>query len=307
MQYPRKQNENSLPQREREREGGGGEETDRLTERDTWTDTDRQGGGGDRERERERRVIQENDSFVLLFQHHLFLIFCVVLLSIFVTKTDIICTLKHVTNAFLIGLLHAVLSAPYLPGLREVLVVGVPDPGMGQEICACFVASDPSLSEEHVRRQVEKDILVGTEDPLSPLPRYYVSFQNFPRTFTGKPLRRGVQEAAARRLKLGWSLPTNFLPSRLRLGRLTKVVLPPLTLSIIERMINHKYSTLVHLQNIQHLHKQCCNWFTVTEICTHLAGNLYGLYCGEADVYFSFSCFGDVFICICCHVISFCI
>ncbi|KAL8575250.1 hypothetical protein ACOMHN_001796 [Nucella lapillus] len=88
------------------------------------------------------------------------------------------------------------------PGLQEIAVVGVPDPAMGEEICACFVPSDPCLSEEGVRSLVEEDILPTLEDPLSPRPRYYLRFQAFPRTYTDKPLRKDVRRLAIERLHL---------------------------------------------------------------------------------------------------------
>ncbi|XP_076466981.1 2-succinylbenzoate--CoA ligase-like [Babylonia areolata] len=88
------------------------------------------------------------------------------------------------------------------PGLRDVFVVGVPDPEMGEELCACFVASDPSVTEHHVRRLVEEDITAKLDDPLSPRPRYYLRFQTFPATYTDKPVRKDVRRLAAERLNL---------------------------------------------------------------------------------------------------------
>ncbi|KAL8575252.1 hypothetical protein ACOMHN_001798 [Nucella lapillus] len=88
------------------------------------------------------------------------------------------------------------------PGLQEVFIVGVPDSTLGEEICACFVPSDPCLSDEGVRSLVEADILPTLEDPLSPRPRYYLRFQAFPRTYTDKPLRKDVRRLAIERLHL---------------------------------------------------------------------------------------------------------
>nr|KAG5702456.1 hypothetical protein BaRGS_027543 [Batillaria attramentaria] len=86
------------------------------------------------------------------------------------------------------------------PGVQDVLVVGVPDPIFQKEICACFVASDPAVSEDDVRTFVEKDVMEGDELKTS-RPRYYLKFQSFPTTFTGKSLRRTVREDAARRIQ----------------------------------------------------------------------------------------------------------
>ena len=72
---------------------------------------------------------------------------------------------------------------PWLPftsfvisGLHDVMVVGVPDQDTGQEICACFVPSDPSMTEERVRSYVERDVMAKMEDPLSPplLPAFFL-------------------------------------------------------------------------------------------------------------------------------------
>ena len=83
------------------------------------------------------------------------------------------------------------------------MVVGVPDPGMGQEICACFVPSDPSLTEECVRGFVEKDIVAKADDPLSAQPRYTTSVSNpFPKPTLTKPLRKDVRVLAAQKLNL---------------------------------------------------------------------------------------------------------
>ena len=106
---------------------------------------------------------------------------------------------------------------PWLPftsfvisGLHDVMVVGVFDQDMGQEICACFVPSDPSMTEERVRSYVERDVMAKTEDPLSPRPRYYLRFTSFPTTFTFKPLRKDVRLQAAHKLNLNYPPPLFF-------------------------------------------------------------------------------------------------
>ncbi|KAK7490859.1 hypothetical protein BaRGS_00017915, partial [Batillaria attramentaria] len=86
------------------------------------------------------------------------------------------------------------------PGVQDVLVVGVPDPIVEKEICACFVASDPAVSEDDVRAFVEKDI-IEKDELKTTRPRYYLKFQSFPTTFTGKALRRVVREEATRRIQ----------------------------------------------------------------------------------------------------------
>ena len=89
------------------------------------------------------------------------------------------------------------------PGVSQVLVVGVPDPDVHEELCACVVLdSDHAVTLEQVRGFVERDIVAAEEDdPLSPRPRYYLRFEPFPRTSTEKLRRKEVKAEAAERMK----------------------------------------------------------------------------------------------------------
>ncbi|KAL8602211.1 hypothetical protein ACOMHN_022724 [Nucella lapillus] len=88
------------------------------------------------------------------------------------------------------------------PGVRDVMVVGVPDPGANEEICACLTLASDGVSVQEVQEFVEKDIVTSDEEPLSPRPRHYLSFDAFPVTSTGKPQRSAIKKQAAARLSV---------------------------------------------------------------------------------------------------------
>ena len=88
------------------------------------------------------------------------------------------------------------------PGVREVFIVGVPDAYLHEEICACVVLDSDHVTMEQVRHFVEKDIVASEDDPLSPRPRFYLKFESFLLTFTGKPMRKAIKAQAAERLNL---------------------------------------------------------------------------------------------------------
>nr|KAG5713152.1 hypothetical protein BaRGS_007679 [Batillaria attramentaria] len=83
------------------------------------------------------------------------------------------------------------------PGVLDVAVVGVPDPSVNEELCACVVLESDDVTIEQVREFVEKDILVSENDPLSPRPRHYLRFESFPMTDTNKVRRKDIKQQAA--------------------------------------------------------------------------------------------------------------
>ena len=88
------------------------------------------------------------------------------------------------------------------PGVRDVLVVGVPDPFLHEELCACVVLESDHVTLEHVQYFVETEVAATEDDPLSPRPRHYLKFESFPQTATSKPKREEVKVMAAKRLGL---------------------------------------------------------------------------------------------------------
>ena len=78
----------------------------------------------------------------------------------------------------------------------------MPDAYLHEEICACVVLDSDHVTMEQVRHFVEKDIVASEDDPLSPRPRFYLKFESFLLTFTGKPMRKAIKAQAAERLNL---------------------------------------------------------------------------------------------------------
>ncbi|MBO0661602.1 AMP-binding protein [Jiella sp. MQZ9-1] len=66
------------------------------------------------------------------------------------------------------------------PKIRDVQVVGVPDRKYGEELCACVIASDPSLTGDELRAFCQGKIAHYK------IPRYVELVEAFPMTVTGK-------------------------------------------------------------------------------------------------------------------------
>nr|KAG5711802.1 hypothetical protein BaRGS_023566 [Batillaria attramentaria] len=88
------------------------------------------------------------------------------------------------------------------PAVVDVIVVGVPDALVQEELCACVVLASDHVTLDNVREFVEKDFVSGVQDPLSPRPRHYLRFPRLPTTSTGKPDRRQMKVMATARLEI---------------------------------------------------------------------------------------------------------
>jgi acyl-CoA synthetase (AMP-forming)/AMP-acid ligase II len=97
------------------------------------------------------------------------------------------------------------------PDVLDAMVVGVPERGGqqggggeggsgGEEICACVKLKSSDATVQQVRDYMERDIVTGCEDQLSPRPRHYLAFHSFPTATTGKPLRMQLRQQASARL-----------------------------------------------------------------------------------------------------------
>jgi acyl-CoA synthetase (AMP-forming)/AMP-acid ligase II len=76
-----------------------------------------------------------------------------------------------------------------IPGVSEVVVVGVPDPVLGKAIKALVVRTDPALTEADILRACSKAL----EDFM--VPRSVEFRDSLPKTDTGKVSRRLAAEA----------------------------------------------------------------------------------------------------------------
>ncbi|XP_013407413.1 acyl-CoA synthetase family member 2, mitochondrial-like [Lingula anatina] len=86
------------------------------------------------------------------------------------------------------------------PDVDQVVVVGVPDERFTQELCACVILThSPGSSEERLDtiKEWTSDQFPPGPDGLSLSPKYFISFQDFPKTANGKTSRRDLTKIAA--------------------------------------------------------------------------------------------------------------
>jgi acyl-CoA synthetase (AMP-forming)/AMP-acid ligase II len=79
------------------------------------------------------------------------------------------------------------------PGVREVAVVGVPDPVLGEKLCVCVAPADdhcPTLAELNVYLQDVQRIAAYK------LPEYLLHVSALPRNPVGKVLKRVLRDQA---------------------------------------------------------------------------------------------------------------
>lgn len=96
------------------------------------------------------------------------------------------------------------------PAVREVFVVPVPDPVLHQELCACVVTHpEAEVTVEDLRAFCEALFLTERNDHMTPVPRYFLFFSDFPTTATGKPCRRSTAATAVSRLLQSGATPTD--------------------------------------------------------------------------------------------------
>ncbi|KAL8604276.1 hypothetical protein ACOMHN_023646 [Nucella lapillus] len=86
-------------------------------------------------------------------------------------------------------------------GIDDVVVVGVPDPEVIEEFCACVVLEEGANLNE-VEAEVEKKFTGPDVTSFSLRPRYYLKFESLPLLYTGRHNRRQVKEMARKRLML---------------------------------------------------------------------------------------------------------
>ena len=87
--------------------------------------------------------------------------------------------------------------------MAQVIVVGVPDQRLYEEICACVVFKDGQGQDDAKPAELDSWFEMQfplNADGLSWKPGHIVSFEKFPRTRTGKPDRLAIRRVAMEKL-----------------------------------------------------------------------------------------------------------
>ncbi|XP_013412834.1 oxalate--CoA ligase-like [Lingula anatina] len=88
------------------------------------------------------------------------------------------------------------------PCIKEVVVVGVPDQRLFEDLCACIIPRDPkAFDEADFLIWCKAQFSVGP-DGLSLAPSYVLVFDQFPKTSTGKTSRKDLKEVAKERVHI---------------------------------------------------------------------------------------------------------
>ena len=80
------------------------------------------------------------------------------------------------------------------PKILDVQVIGVPDPTFGEELCACVIAKDASLTADEVREFCKGQIAHYK------VPRHVAFFDSYPMTVTGKVQKYILRKQVSRKL-----------------------------------------------------------------------------------------------------------
>jgi len=80
------------------------------------------------------------------------------------------------------------------PAIADVQVVGVPDEKYGEELCACIIVRDSSVTEADIRQFCQGQIAHYK------IPRYIDFVDEFPMTVTGKIQKYLLRKAVAQKL-----------------------------------------------------------------------------------------------------------
>ncbi|XP_033728145.1 long-chain-fatty-acid--CoA ligase FadD13-like [Pecten maximus] len=87
-----------------------------------------------------------------------------------------------------------------LPGVREVIVVAVPDSRLLEEVCACYILKDDvTTTEDDLDKNCES---VLGDNVLGNKPSYFLRFDSFPTLSNGKTDKVQVKRQALERLNL---------------------------------------------------------------------------------------------------------
>ncbi|KAK7104212.1 3-[(3aS,4S,7aS)-7a-methyl-1,5-dioxo-octahydro-1H-inden-4-yl]propanoyl:CoA ligase-like [Littorina saxatilis] len=90
------------------------------------------------------------------------------------------------------------------PGVKQVMIVPVPDPTMYQEMCACIVPADgQQVTEMDLKTFCDSLFSIDKDAEYKTVPKYYVFFDHFPMQSSGnKPDRKKIFAKALEKLNL---------------------------------------------------------------------------------------------------------
>ena len=87
------------------------------------------------------------------------------------------------------------------PGVADALVVPIPHDTLYQIVCACFIPNPEGAVDEEKLQQYCENIHADKPRIFTVLPSYYLKFEAFPVTSTGKPSRKLLATEAVRRVQ----------------------------------------------------------------------------------------------------------
>ncbi|OWF44125.1 uncharacterized protein LOC110458802 isoform X2 [Mizuhopecten yessoensis] len=91
-----------------------------------------------------------------------------------------------------------------MPGIKNVVVVGVPDDHLLEEVCVCFIPVEEMDVTPAAVENFCKDTFLKEEtlDGMGEMPKYFLRFEIFPLLYNGKLDKVQLKKLAAQNLKL---------------------------------------------------------------------------------------------------------
>ena len=85
------------------------------------------------------------------------------------------------------------------PKVENVIAIGVPDPRLFEEVCACVIAKEGQMTTETEIQEFCQDNMLTN---IGAVPRYYMILDSFPMGTTGKYDRIALREMAVKKFNL---------------------------------------------------------------------------------------------------------
>ena len=107
------------------------------------------------------------------------------------------------TRKIIPGFIEDVVCA--MEGVKMVVVVGVPDRRLGEEVCLCFIPEETAHISVEDMKSFCQEKFVKTEaiDGFGDMPSFFLKFEEFPKLPNGKMDKKKLQQTAAGMLDLG--------------------------------------------------------------------------------------------------------